>query len=80
MVIRELWLSWSSRLLRMPMLAGVPVHDSDMPELVRLLREAGFPDVADKLERNRACPRGGQGLGTTSGVTFRLYSGDPRSA
>ena len=32
------------------MLAGIPVRDADVVELVRLLRGAGFPDVAYKID------------------------------
>jgi len=32
------------------MLAGIPVADKDVLELARLLREAGFEDVAERLE------------------------------
>jgi hypothetical protein len=33
------------------MLAGIPVRDQDVLELARLLREAGFDEPAEKLER-----------------------------
>ena len=32
------------------MLAGLPVRDQDVLELARLLRDAGFDDVAERLE------------------------------
>jgi hypothetical protein len=33
------------------MLAGIPVRDQDVLELARLLRDAGFAETAEKLER-----------------------------
>jgi hypothetical protein len=35
----------------MPMLAGIRVTDDDTEMLVELLRHAGLPDTADRLER-----------------------------
>jgi hypothetical protein len=32
------------------MLAGIPVRDADVLELARLLRDAGFDEVAERLE------------------------------